>query len=98
MSNAIMSDTLTCIGGYKMENSIFNRKDYGRISITLKDVMENKGMTRNKLANLTGLVYNSINRYYQSAPITSVDLDILAKICFVLDCEVSDILRYEKPI
>ena len=80
-----------------MENSIFNRKDYGRISITLKDVMENKGMTRNKLANLTGLVYNSINRYYQSAPITSVDLDILAKICFVLDCEVSDILRYEKP-
>jgi putative transcriptional regulator len=80
-----------------MDKSIFSQKDYGRVSITLKDVMEHKGMTRNKLANLTGLVYNSINRYYQSAPIASVDLDILAKICFVLDCEVKDILIYEKP-
>ena len=80
-----------------MDNSIFNLKDYGRVTITLKEVMDSKGMTRNKLANLTGLVYNSINRYYQSAPITSVDLDILAKICYVLDCGIGDVLKYEKP-
>lgn len=80
-----------------MDNSIFEPKDYGRVVITLKDVMEEKDITRNKLANLTGLVYNSINRYYQSAPITSVDLSILAKICFVLECDIGDILKYEKP-
>jgi len=80
-----------------MDDSIFILKDYGRVTITLKDVMDSKGITRNKLANLTGLVYNSVNRYYQSAPITSVDLDILAKICYVLDCSISDVLRYEKP-
>jgi len=80
-----------------MDNSIFNLKDYGRVTITLKDVMDSKGITRNKLANLTGLVYNSINRYYQSAPITSVDLDILAKICYVLECGIGDVLKYEKP-
>jgi len=78
-------------------NSIYDFKDYGKVIITLKDVMDNKGMTRNKLANLTGLVYNTINRYYQSAPITSVDLDVVAKICYVLDCGIEDILRYEKP-
>jgi len=66
------------------------------VIITLKDIMDSKGMTRNKLSNLTGLVYNTINRYYQSAPITSVDLDVIAKICYVLDCEVSDILKYER--
>jgi len=80
-----------------MENGIFNLKDYGNIVITLKEVMEQKEMTRNKLANLTGLVYNTINRYYQPTPITSVDLDVLAKICYVLDCEVKDVLRYERP-
>ena len=80
-----------------MDDSIFILKDYGRVTITLKDVMDSKGITRNKLANLIGLVYNSVNRYYQSAPITSVDLDILAKICYVLDCNIGDVLKYEKP-
>jgi len=82
-----------------MDNGIFNLKDYGNIVITLKEVMEQKGMTRNKLANLTGLVYNTIDRYYkyEPKPISSVDLDVLAKICYVLDCEVKDVLRYEKP-
>ena len=80
-----------------MNDGIFTLKEYGRIIITVKDVMDRQGMTRNKLATLTGLVYNSVNRYYQSAPITSVDLDILAKICFVLNCEIADVLKYERP-
>ena len=25
------------------------------------------------------------------------DLDFLAKVCFVLDCEVSDLLEYQRP-
>jgi len=80
-----------------MNDSIFVLKEYGRVVITLKDVMERQGINRNRLANLTGLVYNSVNRYYQNAPISSVDLDVLAKICFVLNCDISDVLRYEKP-
>jgi putative transcriptional regulator len=80
-----------------MDSGIYHQKDYGRINITLKKVMEQRGMTRNRLASLTGLVYNTINRYYQAAPITSVDLDVLAKICYVLKCDIGDVLKYEKP-
>lgn len=80
-----------------MDNGIFTLKEYGRVVITLKEVMDKQNMTRNRLANLTGLVYNSINRYYQGTSISSVDLDILAKLCFVLGCEVGDVLKYEKP-
>ena len=80
-----------------MNESIFVLKEYGRVVITLKDIMERQGMTRNRLASLTGLVYNSVNRYYQNAPISSVDLDVLAKICFVLNCDIADVLRYERP-
>ena len=82
-----------------MSDSIFILKEYGRVVITLKEVMEQQGMTRNRLARLTGLVYNSINRYYhyKNAPISSVDLDVLAKICFVMNCDIADVLRYERP-
>ena len=80
-----------------MNDGIYTLKKYGRVVITLKNVMDKQGMTRNRLASLTGLVYNSINRYYQNAPISSVDLDVLAKICFVLNCGIDDILKYEHP-
>ena len=80
-----------------MNDGIFVLKEYGRVVITLKDVMDKQDMTRNRLASLTGLVYNSVNRYYQNAPISSVDLDVLAKICFVLNCEIADVLKYERP-
>jgi len=80
-----------------MNDGIYTLKEYGRIVITLKDVMDKQDMTRNRLASLTGLVYNSINRYYQNAPISSVDLDVLAKICFVLHCGIGDLLKYEPP-
>ena len=79
-----------------MNDSIFTPKKYGRVVITLKDVMNKQNMTRNRLASPTGLVYNSVNRYYQNAPISSVDLDVLAKICFVLNCEIADVLRYKR--
>jgi len=80
-----------------MNDGIFVLKEYGRVTITLKDVLDAQGMTRNRLATLTGLVYNSVNRYYQNTPISSVDLDVLAKMCYVLNCEIGDVLRYEHP-
>ena len=78
-----------------MRDGIFLQKEYGRVIITLKDALESQSMTRNNLAKLTGLGYNTIDRYYKNGPTTSVDLDILARICFVLNCQISDLLKYE---
>lgn len=80
-----------------MDNSIFDLKNYGRVVLTVREMMEQRGITRNKLAKTAGLVYNSVNRYYQGDVLSSIDLDILAKICFVLDCEIHEVLRYERP-
>ena len=79
-----------------MNNSIFNPKDYGRVVITVKEIMEKKDITRNKLSNLAGIGYNTVNRYYKNE-LENVDLDILAKLCFVLECDIKDVLKYEKP-
>ena len=34
---------------------------------------------------------------YKGQDIALVDLDFLAKICYVLDCRVEDLLHYEQP-
>ena len=80
-----------------MDYSVFYLKNYGRVVLKAREIMDQKGITRHKLSKATGLAYNSINRYYQGDALSSIDLDILAKICFVLDCDITDVLRYERP-
>lgn len=78
-----------------MNNGIFVLKNYGKIEFDIKNIMKKKKMTRNRLAKLTGATYNVINRYYNN-DISRLDLDVLARICYVLECEVSDIIKYSK--
>ena len=52
-------------------------------------------MTRNKLSSLTGVKYDVVTRYYLGEGIERVDLTVLAKFCFVLDCSVADLLIYK---
>ena len=78
-----------------MENGIFVLRNYGKIKIDIKTIMDKKNITRNKLSVLTGATYNVINRYYNN-DISRVDLDVLARICYVLECNVSDVLENEK--
>lgn len=78
-----------------MDNSIYVLKDYGKITIKLKEVLEKKGISRNKLCNLIATNYDLINRYYNNKVIR-IDLDILARIAFVLECDINDLLEYKK--
>ena len=78
-----------------MDNNIYVLKDYGKIEITLKDLLEKKNISRNKLCTMIATNYNLINRYYTNKVIR-IDLDIIARICFALNCSIDDILKYKK--
>lgn len=75
-------------------NSIIDIKEYGKIKIKLSEVMDSKGITRNKMRTLTGVKYEVVDRYYKAENIERVDLDFLAKACYVLNCSVSDLMEY----
>ena len=61
------------------------------------ELMARRGIPRNRLRTLTGIKYDVIDRYYKNEVVSMVDMDFLAKVCYVLDCRVEDILEYEKP-
>ena len=46
---------------------------------------------------MTGVQYSIIDRYYKGKRIERADLDFLAKVCYVLDCRVEELLEYQKP-
>ena len=78
---------------YKV-TGIMDIKKYGKIKIKLSEMMDKRGITRNKLSTLTGVKYDVVQRYYKAENIERVDLDFLSKVCYVLNCEEKDILEY----
>lgn len=78
-----------------MEQSILTQKDYGHIKINLRELMDKQGITRNKLTRAIGSTFPVIDKWY-TGDVSRIDADILARICYVLDCQVQDILTYEK--
>jgi Predicted transcriptional regulator len=77
-------------------NGIVMLKNYGKVVVKLSNVLDERNITRNKLKTLTGIKYEVIDRYYKAKSVERVDLEVIAKICCVLDCKVEDILEYRK--
>lgn len=73
-------------------------RDYGYIEVKLAQMLEQRGITRNRLRTLTGVKYDVIDRYYKGSNIAMADLDFLAKACCVLNCRIEDLLEYHPPV
>lgn len=72
-------------------------QDYGRVLVKVGPMMDRRKLTRNHLRTLTGVKYDVIDRYYKGERVELVDLDFLAKVCYVLDCKIEDLLEYQPP-
>ncbi|MCI8552860.1 MAG: helix-turn-helix transcriptional regulator [Lawsonibacter sp.] len=71
--------------------------EYGCVRVKLAEVLNRRGITRNRLRTLTGVKYEVIDRYYRANQVERVDLDFMAKVCYVLNCKIEDLLEYEGP-
>lgn len=76
-----------------MEKELFAFSNYGHIEIHLKEYMDNKSITRNALARAVNTRFELIDKWYNGR-VEKIDADVLARICFVLDCEAGDIIKY----
>ncbi|RUT08487.1 hypothetical protein DSM106972_016550 [Dulcicalothrix desertica PCC 7102] len=65
------------------------------VIITLKDIRKKRELSQEKLAIASGVSVSYIQKIEQNV-IRRVSLDILDKLCEVLDCQVSDLLIHVK--
>lgn len=76
-----------------MEKELFTMKNYGHVEIQLKKYMDQKQMTRNALARAINTRFEVIDKWY-NGHVEKIDADILARICYILDCKPGDIIKY----
>ncbi len=65
------------------------------IRIALDKILSEKGVSRYELAKRTGIQYQIIDNYYKNR-VKRYDSFVLERICDALDCEINDVLEYEK--
>ncbi|MBQ2924735.1 MAG: helix-turn-helix transcriptional regulator [Anaerotignum sp.] len=75
------------------ERAILVRADYGHVELRLKEVMDERGISRNQLAKLIDARFEVVGKWYKGE-VEKMDLDILARICYALDCTTEDLIRY----
>lgn len=65
------------------------------IRIKLSEMLGKRKMTRKKLSELTGIRANTICDLYNEK-VKKLDIESLNRICTVLDCDISDLIVFEK--
>ena len=73
--------------------SVVNLGSYGKITIHLKELIEEKGITRYRLAKLADTRFEVVEKWC-SGTVERIDSDVLARFCYILDCEITDIIKY----
>lgn len=76
-----------------LEKELFEYKDYGRVHIKLDQLMTEKHITTYELSTKANIRFQTIQNLRKGTS-TRFDLEVLAKICYMLDCKIQDIIEY----
>lgn len=69
---------------------------YGKIHIRLNEALQNTGLSKNKLCQRAEVERTQLNHYCNNE-VARLDLDVLARLCTVLQCDISDVLEFIPP-
>lgn len=66
---------------------------HGVVRIKLAELIEKKGISKNKLSQRAEMERTQLNRYCNNT-ITRLDIDVLARLCTALNCKIEDLLEF----
>lgn len=72
------------------------RDEYGEIKIHLNDILEEKHISLNQLSFRAEMQRTQL-RNYRDNKVQRLDIDILLRLCYVLDCTLFDLIEYIPP-
>lgn len=75
------------------DKAVLVRANYGHVELRLKEIMDARGISRNQLAKRIDARFEVVGKWYKGE-VEKMDLDILSRICYALDCTTEDIIRY----
>lgn len=70
--------------------------DYGRLHIRINEILEEKGISKNKICKDLDIPRTNFNKYCRDG-VTRLDTNFICKMCCYLDVEAGELIEYHKP-
>lgn len=67
----------------------------GHLHIRLGELLEERKLSKNKFSQRAEMQRTQLNKYINN-DVALLSVDVLERICSVLDCEVSDLLEFKR--
>ena len=69
---------------------------YGHVRIKLKELMQEQNISINKLAFRSEMQRTQLKSYIRNE-VQRLDLFVLARLCYALECSINDLIEYIPP-
>lgn len=70
--------------------------DFGKVYLNLDELIKNSGISKTQLSYKAEISHTQINKFCKNEA-NRIDFGTVAKLCTVLNCEISDLIKYEPP-
>ena len=70
--------------------------DYGYVRINLQQIMDEQNISINKLAFRAEMKRTQLKSYIKN-DVQRLDISVLARLCYALECSLSDLIEYIPP-
>ena len=77
-----------------LNNELILYKDFGHIELKLDKILKDRNITTYELSMKTGIKYQTIKNMREPNTTVRINLEVLAKLCYVLGCKIEDLLEY----
>ena len=74
-----------------------NANEYGEIKIHLAELLDEREISLNQLSFRAEMQRTQL-RNYRDNKIQRLDIDILLRLCYVLDCDLYELIEYIPPV
>lgn len=71
--------------------------EFGTIKIHLDEIMKDRNMSMNKLSFRAEMQRTQLRKYCKNE-VQRLDIAVLSRLCYALDCDLNDLLEYIPPV
>ena len=75
---------------------LMNDLEFGTIKLHLKEIMEEQQISLSKLSYRAEMQRTQLKHYYDNT-IQRLDIAVLSRLCYALNCDLNDLLEYIPP-
>lgn len=69
---------------------------FGKATLNLEHLIKEKGISKTQLSYRAEVSHTQINRFCKNEAVR-IDLSTIGRLCTILECDISDLIKYEPP-